>query len=166
VGDRLDDGAGLAMESSGPVAPPFRCPTSATDYDVANGAANVHLEEQTMRVVLMLLAVAAMAVIPAAAAQQAKETPAPAKSTRNAAAKASPAPTTPINLNTATQAQLESLPGVGPKAAERILEYRKQNGSFKKIEDLMNVKGFGEKTFLKLKPMITTTDKATSGSSL
>ena len=112
-----------------------------------------------MRVLLMLLAVAAMAVIPAAASQQAKTSPPPAaKSTR--ASKAAPAPTSPINLNTATQAQLESLPGVGPKAAQRILDYRKQNGNFKKIEDLMNVKGFGEKTFLKLKPMLTVSEKA------
>ena len=88
-----------------------------------------------MRVLLMLLAVAAMAVIPVAAAQQAKS-PAPgAKSAR--ASKAAPAPTTPININTATQAQLGSLPGVGPKAAERILEYRKQNGHFKKIEEIL-----------------------------
>jgi len=108
-----------------------------------------------MRVLFMLLAVAAMAVIPAAAAQQAKASPAPATKS-----KASPAPTAPININTATQAQLESLPGVGPKAAQRILDYRKQNGSFKKVEDLMNVKGFGEKTFLKLKPMLTVSDKA------
>ena len=61
----------------------------------------------------------------------------------------------PINLNTATQAQLETLPGIGAKAAQRILEYRQKNGSFKKIEDLMNVKGIGEKSFLKLKPLIT-----------
>jgi competence protein ComEA len=105
----------------------------------------------------MLLAVAAMAVIPAAAAQQAKAQPPAAKS--SSAAKPS-APSAPINLNSATQAQLESLPGVGPKAAQRILDYRKQNGSFKKIEDLMNVKGFGEKTFLKLKPMLTVSEKA------
>ena len=62
---------------------------------------------------------------------------------------------TPINLNTATQAQLESLPGIGPGAAQRILEYRQKNGNFKKIEDLMNVKGIGEKSFLKLKPLVT-----------
>jgi competence protein ComEA len=111
-----------------------------------------------MRVLLMFLAVAAMAVIPVAAAQQDKV---PAPETKAArASKAAPAPAAPINLNTATQAQLESLPGVGPKAAQRILEYRKQNGNFKKIEDLMNVKGFGEKTFLKLKPMLTVGEKA------
>ncbi len=63
--------------------------------------------------------------------------------------------TAPVNLNTATAAQLESLPGVGPAGAKRILEYRQKNGSFKKIEELMNVKGFGEKSFLKLKPYIT-----------
>jgi len=39
--------------------------------------------------------------------------------------------------------------------AERILEYRQKNGSFKKVEDLMNVRGVGEKSFLKLKPLIT-----------
>ena len=66
----------------------------------------------------------------------------------------------PVNLNTATQSQLEALPGIGAKAAERILEYRQKNGGFKKIEDLMNVKGVGEKSFLKLKPLITIgTDK-------
>jgi competence protein ComEA len=110
-----------------------------------------------MRVMLMLLAVMAMAVIPATAVQQAKAAPA-AKST--AAAKPAPVPSAPININTATQTQLESLPGVGAKAAQRILEYRKQNGNFKKVEDLMNVKGFGEKTFLKLKPMLTVGEKA------
>ena len=60
-----------------------------------------------------------------------------------------------INLNTATAAQLESIPGIGAKTAERIIEYRQKNGAFKKVEDLMNVRGVGEKSFLKIKPLIT-----------
>ena len=87
---------------------------------------------------------------------QAQATPAPKA--------AAPQATTPVNLNTATVAQIATLPGIGDKAAQRIVEYREKNGGFKKVEDLMNVKGIGEKSFLKLKPMITVaakTDKPT-----
>jgi len=63
----------------------------------------------------------------------------------------------PINLNTATVAQLETLPGIGKSIAERILEYRQKNGGFRKVEDLMNVRGIGEKSFLKMKALITVT---------
>jgi competence protein ComEA len=73
------------------------------------------------------------------------------------AAKAKATATDPINLNAATAAQLQTLPGIGANAAQRILDYRQKNGSFKKIEELMNVKGIGEKSFLKLKPLITVT---------
>jgi competence protein ComEA len=76
-------------------------------------------------------------------------------------AKASAAPSAPVNLNTATQAQLESLPGIGAATAKRIVDYRQKSGGFKKIEELMNVKGIGEKSFLKLKPHVTVAaDKA------
>ncbi len=60
-----------------------------------------------------------------------------------------------ININTATAAELQALPGVGAKTAQRIVEYRQKNGPFKKIEDLMNVRGVGEKNFLKLKSQIS-----------
>jgi competence protein ComEA len=107
-----------------------------------------------MRALFIALALVTIAALPSAAQDKA-----PARSPRPASARAAAAPTAPVNLNTATQAQLESLPGIGPKAAQRILEYRQKNGPFKKIEDLMNVKGVGEKSFLKLKPYLTLTEK-------
>ncbi len=60
-----------------------------------------------------------------------------------------------INLNTATQQELESLPRIGPATAKRILEYRTRYGPFRRIDDLMNVKGIGEKTLERLDGYIT-----------
>jgi competence protein ComEA len=68
----------------------------------------------------------------------------------------SPTPATALlNLNAATKADLEKLPGIGPSMAQRILDYREKNGSFKKVEELMNVQGIGEKAFLKLRTLVT-----------
>ena len=64
-------------------------------------------------------------------------------------------PTVQVNLNTATVADLQELPGVGAKVAARIVEYRQKQGPFKRIEELMNIQGIGEKSFLKLRPQIT-----------
>ncbi|MEE8350012.1 MAG: helix-hairpin-helix domain-containing protein [Acidobacteriota bacterium] len=59
-----------------------------------------------------------------------------------------------VDLNHATLAQLDELPGIGPVIAERIIQFREDNGPFKRKEDLMNVPGIGEKTFLKLEERI------------
>jgi competence protein ComEA len=60
-----------------------------------------------------------------------------------------------VNINTASVSELETLPQVGPKVAQRIVDFRTQNGKFKKIEEIMKIRGIGEKTFEKLKDLIT-----------
>lgn len=60
-----------------------------------------------------------------------------------------------VNINTATQTQLETLPGIGPSTAIKILEYRKEKGKFKKIEELKEVSGIGEAKFNKVKELIS-----------
>ena len=62
--------------------------------------------------------------------------------------------TSKVNINTATQTQLETLPGIGPSTAIKILTYRKEKGKFKKIEDIKEVSGIGEAKFEKIKDFI------------
>jgi competence protein ComEA len=68
-----------------------------------------------------------------------------------------PAAAQVVNLNTAAAADLQKLPGIGAAMAARIIEYRQKNGGFKKVEELMNVQGIGEKVFLRLKPLVSVT---------
>ncbi len=60
-----------------------------------------------------------------------------------------------VNINTADQAQLDTLPGIGPAYAQRIIQYREINGPFKAIEDIKRVSGIGDKRFEQLKDLIT-----------
>ncbi|MRI81930.1 hypothetical protein GIY11_07845 [Aerococcaceae bacterium DSM 109653] len=60
-----------------------------------------------------------------------------------------------VNINTANASELENLPGIGPKKASAILQFRQENGSFKGIEGLLEVSGIGQKTFDQLAPFIT-----------
>lgn len=60
-----------------------------------------------------------------------------------------------VNLNTATQAQLEELPGVGPVMAGAILSWREQNGQFSSVSELQEISGVGPKTFAKLEPLVS-----------
>lgn len=66
-------------------------------------------------------------------------------------------PQRPVNLNTATVTELMQLPRIGQKTAERIVGFRKQHGGFQRPEELMNVKGIGEKSYARLKPFLAAT---------
>jgi competence protein ComEA len=66
-----------------------------------------------------------------------------------------PAPAAKVNINTASVEQLTTLPGVGPKLAARIVEYRQKSGTFRSPQELMNVKGVGEKNFAKIEAWLT-----------
>ncbi len=63
--------------------------------------------------------------------------------------------TLPVDLNAAGMAELETLPGIGPKLAERILSYRRDHGNFRAVGDLVNVKGIGPKKLERLRPFVT-----------
>lgn len=79
-----------------------------------------------------------------------------ALSVGSAFAAAKPAPAGKVNLNTASAEQLTAVPGIGVKLAARIVEHRQKNGSFKNVQELMNVKGVGEKSLVKLEPFLST----------
>ena len=66
-----------------------------------------------------------------------------------------PAPAAPVAVNSATSAQLQTLPSIGPKTAARIIGFRERNGPFSRLEDLLEVKGIGPATLEKIRPAVT-----------
>ena len=67
----------------------------------------------------------------------------------------SPSPSELIDINTASAAELEALPGIGPTTAQKIVEYREQNGPFVSTQDIINVSGIGPGTYERIKDLIT-----------
>jgi competence protein ComEA len=66
-----------------------------------------------------------------------------------------PSAANPLNLNSASEAQLEALPGIGPSLAAAILQEREQLGSFRSVDDLKRVRGIGDARFAQLQPLVT-----------
>ena len=69
-------------------------------------------------------------------------------------------PSAPIDLNSASATELTALPGVGSSIAQRIVAFREEHGPFRRVEEVMKVKGIGEKSFLKLKPYLKVTTRS------
>jgi competence protein ComEA len=114
--------------------------------------------EDKMRRILFAIATFLLATTASPVLSQTPKSEAPPKAVKTTASRAPAAKATassPVNINSASVAQLQTLPGIGASTAQRIVDYRQKNGAFKKIEELMNVKGIGEKSFLKLKPVVT-----------
>ena len=68
--------------------------------------------------------------------------------------KAQSAPSAPVDINKATVDELTTLPGIGATMARRIVAFREEHGPFRRVEDLLKVKGIGEKSFEKLRPHV------------
>ena len=79
----------------------------------------------------------------------------PKETTPKATKPKEPEVTFPVNINTATVQELDALPGVGEVIAQRIVDYRNTHGPFKSVDELLNVKGIGEKKLADLKPYAT-----------
>src|SRR5437879_6984786 len=72
-------------------------------------------------------------------------------------------PAKPVNINTATSEELQQVPGIGPATAEKILQMRKSYGAFKSVDDLLSIRGLGQKRLEKMRKYLTIGKAASSG---
>jgi len=98
---------------------------------------------RAMRVLSAALLCGVLAAAGAAAAPEAAK-PAPAAARSSA-----------VDLNSASEEQLQEVPGIGPSLAKKIVDFRKENGPFKSVDDLLKVRGIGEKSLERLRPHLT-----------
>lgn len=120
--------------------------TAIADMDKVNMAQTV-TDGMQIRVPEKAVQVQAVGVVPSPSADKA--------STAKAVSSGGTDGSELININTADAAALDKLKGIGPAMAQRIIDYREENGSFQSIEDLQKVKGIGKAKFAKLKDQIT-----------
>jgi len=97
------------------------------------------------RIVPVLAVVAALTVVAWAA---------PSRATAPAPVRAAAQDARPVDINTASSADLEAVPGIGKSLAQRILAFREKNGAFGSVDDLLKVQGIGEKSLEKLRPYL------------
>jgi competence protein ComEA len=148
----------LRVHVTGAVALPgvYELPAGSIVLDAitAAGGALVDADQNALNLA-RLLRDGDQVLVPAKAQGAAGATP-PVQTVSSAATSvATPRPAGPLNLNTATAADLETLPGIGPSLAQRIVDYRAQHGAFATIEAVMDVPGIGEGKFAAIKDLIT-----------
>jgi competence protein ComEA len=145
----------LRVFVTGAVATPgvYRLPPGSIAQDALSAAGSVSLQADLSRVNL------AQPLLDGDQLDIPTRVPTSNPAPTQASGQTAPTPVSPpvgqkINLNTATAAELDSLPGIGPVMAQRILDYRAQHGPFARSEDLLEVSGIGEATFNRLKDAV------------
>lgn len=143
----------VVAHAAGAVARPgvYRLDAGARVADLVDAAGGLTPEADPDRVNLAAPVVdGAQVYVPAVGEQ-----PPPVAPAAGDTATTTAAPVGPVNLNTATAAELDTLPGVGPATAAAILEWRVANGGFTSVDQLLDVRGIGEAKLAELRPLVT-----------